>query len=161
MPLRQLGAFYHARAEAIAAAEEMMPYFKTESLSASPSQEFKAQKIDLILEQLCFSYPNKTIFNNFSLNIPFGACLAITGESGAGKSTLLHLIAKLIAPQAGKITANKVDITTLNDDNFRSYLSLLHQHPRLQTGTIYENIAFAKSNATRADVFSFQKTYLL
>ncbi|MDP1574718.1 MAG: thiol reductant ABC exporter subunit CydD [Coxiellaceae bacterium] len=152
MPLRQLGTFYHARAEAIAAAEEMIPLFNSETDSVETSQKLVSDQIALSFMNVTFSYKNKPIFKNFSLTIPFGGCIAITGESGIGKSTLLHLIAKLITPQCGKITANTVDIATIDNDNYRSTLSLLHQYPRLQTGSIYDNIAFAKKGTTQAEV---------
>lgn len=153
MPLRQLGAFYHARAQAMGAANEIMGIGNRGSGIVSTNNTIATkQPITLTVNNLSFIYSNNRIFNDFSLTIPFGSCIAITGPSGVGKSTLLQLIAKLNTPSGGKILANTINIDTIDDDDWREHVTLLHQHPRLQVGTIADNIRIAKPNATDAEV---------
>lgn len=153
LPLRKLGDFYHARSEAMGAAELLMPELSQRSASSSQSPIFLEKNIAINLNNITFSYNKTPLITDLSLTIPFGACLTITGESGAGKSTLLHLIAKLLTPQSGSITTNGIDIATIDDDNWQEHITLLHQTPRLQTGTIFDNIHFARQSASKDAVF--------
>ena len=147
MPLRQLGTFYHARAEAIAAAEAIQ---KLGSRSGSVRNNVS---LPLTVENLCFSYSNNIpIFNNFALTIHHGDCIAITGQSGSGKSTLLQLLAKIISPQSGVILADKINLAEIEDDHWRKHIGFLHQNTRLFYGTILSNILLAKPTATQNEI---------
>ncbi|OGT49118.1 MAG: thiol reductant ABC exporter subunit CydD [Gammaproteobacteria bacterium RIFCSPHIGHO2_12_FULL_38_11] len=176
MPLRQLGTFYHARAQAIGAAAEIAKILNDDCVSASDgfvsmngsesasdreslinskinSLQMDTKPINLLFKDICFSYHlSKNIINNFNCNIPFGECIAITGPSGVGKSTLLNLIAKFIVPQSGNIFVNDINLNKINNDNWRDNIALLHQHPRLFYGTILDNIKLSKPAATDTEI---------
>jgi len=155
MPLRQLGTFYHARAEAIGAATEIINILKTNSNTKKPSSPvlFSEKNILINMEEVDFAYSdNKKILDHFSLTAPQGSCIAITGPSGVGKSTLLQLIAKFIYPQSGAIFANGINIMDIDDDSWREHITLLHQQIRLFHGSIFDNITLANLNASKNEV---------
>lgn len=153
MPLRQLGTFYHARSEAVGAAEEILKIMPTITKPHENKKIVIDKNIVLTFENINFSYDKrKKIITDFNLTLPFGDCIAITGPSGSGKSTLLHLIAKFITPLDGKIFANSIDLNTLTDDSWREHIALLHQNTRLFHGTIEDNIRFAKPTATADEI---------
>lgn len=153
VPLRQLGTFYHARAEAIGAANEILKVLERSGSGSGSEKDPELKNISLSFENINFNYQShKKIFNDFNLAVNHGDCIAITGHSGVGKSTLLNLIAKFITPSSGKILANDIDIREINNDSWREHIALLHQHPRLFHGTIADNIRFAKPNATDEEI---------
>lgn len=153
MPLRQLGTFYHARAEAIGAANEILKIFEKSGSGSGSEKNCELKNISLSFKNINFNYDgHHKIFENFNLTVNHGECIAITGPSGVGKSTLLNLIAKFIAPQSGFIKANNINITEIENDSWREHIALLHQHPRLFHGTIADNIRFAKPEASNDDI---------
>ena len=155
MPLRQLGTFYHARAEAMGAASELLKIFeiKSDLIHENNQIDFSEKNITLVFKSVNFNYGlNKNIFTDFNATINTGEYVAFSGSSGIGKSTALNLIAKFITVKSGNITANGVDINTIYDDVWRAYIALLHQHPRLFHGTIADNIRLAKPNATDDEI---------
>lgn len=153
MPLRQLGTFYHARAEAMGAATEILKILSVgvgvgEKI-ARQSEPFITRNIFLSLNDICFAYDEqKKIINRFNLTAHPGECVTIIGESGIGKTTLLNLIAKFLSPTSGSISANKMNLNDIDQDEWRNQFAFLQQHPRVFHGTIAENILLAKENAT-------------
>jgi ATP-binding cassette subfamily C protein CydD len=156
MPLRQLGTFYHARSEAIGAANEIlkiMPDTTHENKVPNNQTEFHTKIISLSFNKTSFHYTHqKDILDNFNLTVHADECIAITGPSGSGKSTLLNLIAKFLIPTSGDIIVNHKNIADIDNDTWRDHIALLHQHPRLFHGTIADNIRFAKPHATDDDI---------
>lgn len=152
IPLRQLGAFYHARSEAMGAAEELIKIVDTHVDSRRiDTTTPKMTSIHLVFENVTFSYISKIMFD-FNLTVARGECVAITGPSGTGKSTLLHLIAKFITPTSGKIIVNDINLCGIDDDHWRKHIALLHQNTRLFYGTIEDNIRIAKPQATYEEI---------
>lgn len=169
MPLRQLGTFYHARSEAIAAATELQKTYANNKFSDQASlAQPTINEFTLTLKNITFAYPKKTsIFTNFNHSIYSGDIVAITGPSGAGKSTLLKLIAKLQIPEAGEILFNEYPLSQINTDFWHKKISILVQNPYLFHATIFDNIALGQTNistskvteaAQLADVLSFANT---
>lgn len=159
MPLRQLGTFYHARSEAMGAADELLKIMAiksdldTQQTSLAPKEADALTTGILAFEQVNFSYhSHKKILSDFNAIFHPGECVGIAGPSGVGKSTVINLIAKFLYPQSGTMTVNTIDLNQINDNTWREYIALLHQHPRLFYGTIADNIRFAKQNATADDI---------
>ncbi|MCX7120817.1 MAG: thiol reductant ABC exporter subunit CydD [Gammaproteobacteria bacterium] len=154
MPLRQLGVFYHARAQALGAAAEITTILNLCGEGQSEGDIIlEKANLNLSFNNIFFGYHvNKNAIENFNCDISSGECIAITGPSGAGKSTLLHLMAKFISPQSGSILVGDTNLNQINNDNWRDHIALLHQHTRLFHGTILDNIKLAKPDASDVEV---------
>lgn len=154
MPLRQLGAFYHARSEAMGAASEITSLLSLTSIIKSNEKTslFSANRITLHCDNLVFCYDQKKILSDFSMHIKAGECVAINGPSGSGKTTILALIAQFLSPDSGRITANDMDLQEMDPDSWRNHFGFLQQHTRLWHGTIKDNIRLAKPNASDTEI---------
>jgi ATP-binding cassette, subfamily B (MDR/TAP), member 10 len=102
-----------------------------------------------------FSYPTRpavTIFEDLSFRIAQGSNVAIVAPSGAGKSTVAQLLLRFYTPSSGSITINGKDIATMNAQQLRRKIGYVGQEPVLFSGSIAENIAYGRPNASRADI---------
>ena len=99
-----------------------------------------------------FAYGREPVIHGLELEIPAGGCIALVGESGGGKSTTAKLVARFYDPASGAV---RVDGTDLRDVELRSYrrqLGVVLQDPFLFSGTIADNIRFAKPDASDEEV---------
>jgi ABC-type multidrug transport system fused ATPase/permease subunit len=106
----------------------------------------------LDLDRVVFAYGAEPVIHGLELEIPAGGCIALVGESGGGKSTTAKLVARFYDPADGAI---RVDGTDLRDVRLRSYrrqLGVVLQDPFLFSGTIADNIRFARPDATDEEV---------
>ncbi|KAI2602434.1 hypothetical protein GGR54DRAFT_504376 [Hypoxylon sp. NC1633] len=106
-------------------------------------------------ENLSFAYPTRpavTIFNGLNFEIPSGTNVCIVGPSGGGKSTVSSLILRFYDPTSGSISINGVDITKMNAKSLRRRIGMVSQEPVLFSGTVAENIAYGKPDATRSEI---------
>ena len=161
MPLRQLGTFYHARSEALGAANEIIELGKKFAKNASKMNKSEHDRLNrssggslsvFSFRDIIFSYDANSIFKHFSLTLRANETIAITGGSGTGKSTLLNLLAKFIFPTSGNIFINNTDLNEIDSDDWRDQIAFLQQHTRLMPGTIADNILLAKPNATQDEL---------
>ena len=95
---------------------------------------------ELKLEDLCFSHGENKILDHVNLTIPAKTSLALVGPTGCGKSTMLDLIATLLEPQSGKITADGVDISQ-NRTEWRKKIGYVPQVTRIFDASVMENVA--------------------
>lgn len=108
-------------------------------------------------ENLSFAYPTRpavTIFSDLNFEIPQGKNVAIVGPSGGGKSTIASLLLRFYLPTAGRITIDGKDISKMNAKSLRRKIGIVSQEPVLFSGTIAENIAYGKPNATRSEIMA-------
>ena len=99
----------------------------------------------------------ENVLENFSLKVPFGTHLAIVGETGAGKSTLVNLACRFFEPTKGRILIDGVDYRNRSLLWLESQLSYVLQSPHLFSGTVLENIKYAKPDATMEQVIEAAK----
>lgn len=156
LPLRQLGVHYHARAEAIAAATELLTVFSLKPAVNSNTKilfNFNPKTFSINLQNIEFAYSAKQkIFNGFNLSIQAQDKIAIVGESGVGKTTLIHLIMGFLPVNSGAIFINQQNLQEIELSQWRKSLTYLGQTPQLFHGSIRENVLLAKPKATEADV---------
>ena len=106
-------------------------------------------------ENLSFSYPTRpavSIFKNLDFEIPQGSNVAIVGPSGGGKSTIASLLLRFYTPTQGSIKIDGVDLSTMNVKSLRRKIGVVSQEPVLFSGTIADNISYAKPDATRKQI---------
>ncbi len=99
-----------------------------------------------------FRYGNRAVLRGLSLDIAPGEMIGLVGHSGSGKSTLVNLILRFYDPTDGEIRVDGVDIRRLRIAGYRRHIGLVLQEPFLFFGTIAENIAYGKPEATREEI---------
>ena len=110
---------------------------------------------NLVLDHVSFAFPTRrdvTVLDDVSLDVEAGSSLALVGPSGAGKSTIINLILRFYAPGSGTIRLGGVDIDTIPLQEYRSLLAVVPQEVLLFGGTILENIAYGRPDATRTEI---------
>lgn len=141
-PLRDLGAFYHAKAQAVGAAESLLTFLSAESADMGDGdQNFPAGKtVDLEARDLIIQSPQgKTLAGPLTFSIPAGQRIAIVGLSGAGKSSLLNALLGFL-PYQGSLTVSGMELKSLRNDEWRKQLSWVGQNPHLPEQTLRANI---------------------
>lgn len=108
---------------------------------------------DVELSHVSFGYTkDHTIIHDLSLHAEPGKLIAIVGPTGAGKTTIINLLMRFYDIDSGKITIDGNDITKVTRDSLRRAFAMVLQDTWLFHGTIYENIAYGKPDATLEDV---------
>ncbi|KDO28007.1 hypothetical protein SPRG_07286, partial [Saprolegnia parasitica CBS 223.65] len=123
--------------------------------SASNGLVLDDVKGELELRHVAFAYPSRPdsqIYKNYSLTIHAGQTLALVGGSGSGKSTAIGLLERFYDPASGAVFLDGHDLRSLNVQSLRSHISIVSQEPVLFAGTIADNIATGKPNATKAEI---------
>jgi ATP-binding cassette subfamily C protein CydCD len=155
LPLRQLGANYHASAEGVAAAEQVFAVLETPHAPRGRRTDVPdPATTGLVVEGLQVSYPGRSepALDGVSLTVEPGEVLAIGGPSGCGKSTLLSVLLRLVTPQRGSVHVGAVDLADLDMESWRSQLAWVPQRPHLFASSIAENIRLGRSDASSAEV---------
>ncbi|MFF2921699.1 thiol reductant ABC exporter subunit CydD [Streptomyces celluloflavus] len=152
LPLRQVGAQYHAAAEGLSAAEEIFAVLETPLRTAgtAPAPAGTA----LAVEGLVVRHPGRTADSlpATSFEVRPGETVALVGPSGAGKSTLLSVVLGFTEPSEGRVLVDGQDIAALSPESWRQRIAWVPQHPHLFAGTIAENVRLARPDAEDAAV---------
>ncbi|MFE6408885.1 thiol reductant ABC exporter subunit CydD [Streptomyces sp. NPDC057837] len=146
LPLRQVGAQYHAAAEGLAAAEEIFEVLET----PVPAPGTRAvPEGALAFEGVTVRYPGRSgdAVREVSFRVEPGETVALVGPSGAGKSTLLGVLLGFVAPDQGRVLAGGVDLADADLEQWRSRIAWVPQRPHLYAGTIAENVRLARPGA--------------
>ncbi len=107
---------------------------------------------DLHVDRVTFAYGKEPVLHEIEIRVPPGGCLAIVGESGGGKSTTAKLVGRFYDPDEGAIRVDGLDLRSLELHSYRRQLGVVLQDPFLFSGTIADNIRFARPDATDEDV---------
>jgi ATP-binding cassette subfamily B protein len=106
----------------------------------------------LTMQNIAFRYGNRSVIRGLNLAIQPGEMIGLVGHSGSGKSTLVNLICRFYDVTDGSIQADGIDLRRMAVADFRRHIGLVLQEPFLFFGTIAENIAYGRPEATRAQI---------
>jgi ATP-binding cassette, subfamily B, bacterial len=124
---------------------------------AAPIVLPRPAKGEITFDAVRFAYPARpetAALDNISLTVKAGETVALVGPSGAGKSTMLQLLMRFYDPQAGRILLDGIDLRDMARGDFRTQMALVPQDPVIFATSAYENIAFGRMGASRAQVES-------
>jgi ATP-binding cassette subfamily B protein len=117
-----------------------------------PSMPKEPQGFDIAFDNVSFAYGDKTVVENLSFAVRERSMTALVGPSGAGKSTVLNLIPRFWDVGDGSITIGGIDIRETSSDRLASLITVVFQDVYLFSGTIFDNIAFGRRNASAEEV---------
>src|ERR687895_2275581 len=106
----------------------------------------------LELDGVTFAYGKEPVLHGLEIDVPPGGCIALVGESGGGKSTTAKLIARFYDPLEGTVRVDGADLRDIELRSYRRQLGVVLQDPFLFSGTIADNIRFAKPDASDEEV---------
>jgi ATP-binding cassette subfamily B protein len=109
---------------------------------------------EIELSDVGFRYGNRSVIRDLSLTIKPGEMIGLVGHSGSGKSTLVNLICRFYDVSEGAVRVDGVDTRSLPVAEYRRHIGLVLQEPFLFFGTIADNIAYGKPDATRAEIIA-------
>ena len=161
LPLRNVGAQFHASTEGATAAQRAFEILDTpiagQAGVTAPAQA--AADVDLRTEEIrltgvSLAYPGREepALDNVSLTIRPGERITLTGHSGAGKSSLLALLLRFTEPTAGSISAGRHDLDEIPADSWLRQIAWVPQHPHLFAGTVADNIALGQPGTPRDQI---------
>ncbi len=156
LPLRQLGANYHASAEGVAAAEQVFALLQAPPERNGVRTHFPdPTAAGLTVDRLSVSYPGRSgpALDGVSLSVGPGEVLALVGPSGCGKSTLLGALLGLVRPDSGSIQVGGVELADLDLDAWRARLAWVPQRPHLFKASIAQNVRLARRDASTEEIW--------
>jgi len=156
LPLRELGTHYHARAEAVGAAQEILKVLAV-PVPVDPDSPVLLEPsggVDLSFKDVHLAYDGgqRPALNGISFTMHAGEKLALVGESGAGKTTVLALLLGFLQPDRGQITANGIPADDIEPARRRQFMAWIGQDPALFYGTIRDNIRLGQPGASEEAV---------
>ncbi|OAJ92035.1 heme ABC transporter permease/ATP-binding protein CydD [Vibrio bivalvicida] len=149
-PLRDLGTFYHAKQQAVGAAESIVEFLETdvETVRSGSAQLSEKDSVAITAKDLeVYSPEGHKLLGPVSFTLSSAQTTALVGPSGAGKTTLVNAILGFL-PYKGSLTINSIERTDLDLNNWRRKISWVGQNPLLLHGSIRDNITLGKTNVS-------------
>ncbi|MGW3601412.1 MULTISPECIES: ABC transporter ATP-binding protein [unclassified Micromonospora] len=156
-PLTQLASMANLLQSGVASAERVFAVLDADEQSPDPVQPARVTDPHgrVEFEHVSFRYePDKPLIDDLSLVAEPGHTVAIVGPTGAGKTTLVNLVMRFYELDAGRITLDGVDITTMRRDDLRGRIGMVLQDTWLFGGTIRDNIAYGRPDATEEEILA-------
>jgi ABC-type multidrug transport system fused ATPase/permease subunit len=156
-PVFQIVAIGTQITEAITGLERTREILNEKQEDADPRRSVTLDRITgyVAMRDVSFAYDSrKEVLHDVSFQSEPGTVTALVGPSGAGKSTIIGLIAAFYVPASGRVLVDGVDLATVKLDSYRTQLGVVLQETFLFDGTIRENVAFARPEATEEEIMA-------
>ncbi|MEA2314417.1 MAG: ATP-binding cassette, subfamily bacterial [Solirubrobacteraceae bacterium] len=175
-PIQQLSQLYTTYQSGMAALEKIFQLLDVKADLSDPPQAYELGRIDgeIAFEDISFAYARRRrvadtagagsdgaganvaktplALDHVTLRVPAGETVALVGATGAGKSTMAKLVARFYDPTAGRVLVDGHDLREVSSSSLRSQMGIVPQEAFLFSGTIGENIAFGRPDATEREV---------
>ena len=155
LPLRELGANYHASAEGMAMAEQVFAVLERPRARRGTRTNFPDPASSrLEVDGLRITYPGRSepALEGLSMTIEPEEVLALVGPSGCGKSSLLGALLGLVTPASGSVRVGGVDLADLDPDAWWSKLAWVPQRPHLFRASVAQNVSLGRKDASREEI---------
>jgi len=154
-PIQEMARVYAEMQQAIASGERIFSLIdaKPEILDQDNAIDPGTIRGDITFDKVTFYYEkDKPVLSDFHLQIKQGETIALVGPTGGGKSTIVNLLCRFFEPSEGKITINGEDYTRLTQHAIQSRIGMVLQTPHLFSGTIRENLAYGRLDASSDEI---------
>ena len=156
-PMEEMAQFYNSYQSAAAALEKISGVLEEEPSVADPTQPIDLWEAHgaVDFDDVRFAYhADRVVLPDFDLHIPAGQTVALVGSTGAGKSTLAKLMARFYDPTEGAVLLDGIDLRRLHPKDLRRAIVMVTQEAYLFSGSVAENIALGKPDATFEEIRS-------
>lgn len=154
-PLNQIANISNVIQSTVASAERIFEVLDEEEMTADTehAQQLTDPKGTVVFDHVAFRYKeDQPLIDNLSLHVNGGQSVAIVGPTGAGKTTLINLLMRFYEIQQGKITVDGLDTREMRREQLHSLFGMVLQDTWLFKGTIRDNIAYGRENATEEEI---------
>jgi len=154
-PAQEMAMFYNSYQSAAAALEKISGVLEEKPSVPDPTRPIDLRKASgrVTFTGVEFAYKtDRVVLPTFDLEIPAGQTIALVGSTGAGKSTLAKLISRFYDPTTGTVALDAVDLRQLHPKDLRRAIVMVTQEAYLFSGTVADNIALGKPEATRDEI---------
>jgi len=160
-PVQQLSQLYNTFLAAVAALDKIMDVMdeEPEVVDRPEARDLPPIDGDVAFERVRFGYGDgPEVLHGLDLDVRAGTTVALVGHTGAGKSTIAKLLARFYEPRSGRITIDGHDLRDVTQESLRRQLGIVPQEGFLFAGTVHDNIAFGRPDATREEVVAAAQT---
>ena len=159
-PFNEISSVVTELQNALACAKRVFDFIEEEKESADKADAIQLTEVDgsMELNDVSFSYQKEvSLLQNLNLKVQPGQKIAIVGPTGCGKTTLINLLMRFYDIDSGKVCVSGQDIMSVTKDSLRANFGMVLQDTWLKAGTIAENIAYGKPDATREEIIEAAK----
>lgn len=158
-PFNDISSVMTEMQTALAASQRVFEFLdEKEEIQNNKIEEVNAVEGNVELENICFRYnENIPLIENFNLKVRPGQTVAIVGKTGCGKTTLINLLMRFYDQNKGKIKIDGIDTLQMDRNSLRKMYGMVLQETWIFKGTIKENIAYGKSDASDEEIIAAAK----
>jgi len=159
-PVLNFGVFHNEMMMAMASAERVFALLEQQPDVADAPGALAVSQVrgHVVFDHVGFSYnPDKPVLHDICFEALPGQTVALVGHTGCGKSTIINLICRFYQPQSGKILLDGQDLRTVTGESLHVHMGIVSQSNYLFSGTVLENIRYARPEATREEIVAAAK----